>query len=117
VTSAAQILQRALLGEAVDGADGIAVFVWDDDRHYVAVSDGACELVGLAREELIGMPVGNMSPERAAGDIARTTSANVTHGTSSFDRRTGERVDIAWVTVHTRVAGLPYMVSVVWPAR
>jgi hypothetical protein len=66
-----RILQRALLGEAIDCAEGTAVFVWNDERHYVA---------------------------------------------SSFTRRDGERIDIEWVTLRTRVAGLEYRVSLVWPA-
>jgi hypothetical protein len=33
-------LQRSLLGEAIDTA-GVAVFVFEDDEHYVAVNDAA----------------------------------------------------------------------------
>jgi len=36
------------------------------------------------------------------------------HGTSSLERRDGERIPLEWVTAHTRVAGLPYYVSIVW---
>jgi PAS domain-containing protein len=52
--SAAAVTQLALLGDAIASAEEVAVFVWDDDRNYVAVNDYACALVGLTREELLG---------------------------------------------------------------
>lgn len=109
------ILQRALLGEAMDCAEGTAVFVWNEERKYVAINEQACRLVGLSREELIGMPVGNLSPNNASGDIALTRDADIVRSSSSFTRRDGTEVTIKWVTMRTRVAGLPYMVSLVWP--
>ena len=109
---AQQLLQQALLGEAIDFLEGVAVFVWNEERHYVAVNQEACRLVGLSREELIGMPVGDMSPDRATADMQRVQAGKVTTGRSSFTRRDGEVVELEWTTVHTRVAGLPYMVSV-----
>jgi PAS domain S-box-containing protein len=112
---ARRILQRALLGEAVDGATGTAVFVWNEDRNYVAVNEEACRLVGLGRDELIGMPVGDLSPDHAEGDIARTRDAPFLRGSSTFTRRSGEKVELDWVTMHTTVAGLDYMISLVWP--
>jgi PAS domain S-box-containing protein len=114
---AQHILQRALLGEALDCADGTAVFVWNEDRNYVAVNEEACRLVGLPREELIGMAVGGLSPDNATGDIDRVRRAPIVRGSSNFTRRDGATVEIEWVTMKTRVAGLPYMVSLVWPAR
>ena len=110
---AVQILQRSLLGEAMDLVEGIAVFVWNEERHYVAVNEEACRLVGLDREALIGMPVGELSPDRATAEIARVREGGVTVGTSSFTRPDGEVVDLTWTTLHTRVAGLPYLVSLV----
>ena len=60
------VTQLALLGEAAECVDGVAIFVWDDDRTYVAVNSAACELVGRTREEILGMRVGDMTPERAS---------------------------------------------------
>jgi len=113
---AQRILQRALLGEAIDGATGTAVFVWNEDRHYVAVNEEACRLVGLDRQALIGMPVGGLSPDRAEEDIARTRDDPFVRGASTFTRPDGEAIALDWVTMHTTVAGLDYMVSLVWPA-
>jgi PAS domain S-box-containing protein len=109
-----RLLQRTLLGEAADLLEGAAVFVWDDDRHYVAVNEHACRLVGLPREELVGMPVGSLSADDANAEIERVQTAPVLTGSSSFTRRDGEVVELDWVTMHTRVAGLPYMLSVCW---
>jgi PAS domain S-box-containing protein len=109
-----QLLQRTLLGEAVDLLEEAAVFVWNEERHYVAVNEHACRLLGLQRDDILGMPVGDLSPDHARGDIARTQAAPVLTGSSSFTRRDGEVVELDWVTMHTRVAGLPYMISVCW---
>jgi PAS domain S-box-containing protein len=109
-----QFLQRTLLGEAVDLLDEAAVFVWNEERHYVAVNEYAAELVGLSRDELLGVPVGDLTEDHAAADIERTQAAPVLTGHSSFTRRDGVVVELDWVTMHTRIAGLPYMVSVCW---
>jgi PAS domain S-box-containing protein len=110
-----QLLQQSLLGEALDFVEGVAIFVWNEERHYVAVNQEACRLTGLDRAELIGMAVGDMSPDRASAELKRVQAGDVTDGTSSFTRRDGEVVDLEWTTVHTRIAGLPYMVSIVRP--
>jgi PAS domain S-box-containing protein len=114
-TSAAAVAQLALLGEALVYAEQVAVFVWDDDRHYVAVNDFACRLVGLTREELLGRRVGFASPDIEA-KIADVQRHAAQHGTSSFVRADGATIALEWVTFRTRIAGLPYMASVCWPA-
>jgi PAS domain-containing protein len=47
---AGDLVQLILLGEAVKSLGEAAVFVWDEDRHYVAVNDEACRITGLDRE-------------------------------------------------------------------
>jgi PAS domain S-box-containing protein len=110
-----RLLHLSLLGEAIEYLEGIAVFVWNDERNYVAVNDAACALVGLPREELVGMPVGAMSPDNAAGDIARVREETAVEGESSFTRRDGDVVKLRWTTARTRIAGLTYRVSVCRP--
>ena len=107
-----ELLQQALLGEAAEFVEGLALFVWNDERRYVAVNQEACRLVGLSRQELIGMPVGDLSPDGAAEEMRLVRSGTVTDGTSSFTRRDGVVVELSWTTTHTRVAGLPYMISI-----
>jgi PAS domain S-box-containing protein len=109
--------QWALLGEAVGCLEAAAVFVWNEDRHYVAVNDEACRLVGMSRDELLGMRVGARSPGGAAREIDLTRATPLETGRSSFTSASGETVELEWVTMHTRIAGLPHMVSVCWPAR
>ena len=109
-----QLLQRTLLGEAVDLLEEAAVFVWNEERRYVAVNEHAARLVGVPRGELLGMPVGDLSPDHARADIERSRSTAILTGSSSFTRRDGEVVALDWVTMHTRVAGLPYMISICW---
>ena len=108
-------VQLALLGEAA-AAGAAAVFVWDDDRNYVAVNEAACALVGLSREELLRLRTGDLSPGRAAELVEDVQRRDVSSGRSTFSRSDGAEVEVEWVTFRTRVAGLPYMASVCWPA-
>lgn len=64
--NAFDISQLALLGEAVECFDDVAVFVWDEDRTYVAVNQAACHLVGKTRREILPMKVGDLAPDRAS---------------------------------------------------
>jgi PAS domain S-box-containing protein len=109
-------LQLALLGEAMANLEGGAVFVWDEDRNYVAVNDAACKLTGLSREEVLELAVGDLTADRAAPHFEAVQRVQRTVGRSAIHRRDGGVVEIEWVTFHTRVAELPYMVSVCWPA-
>jgi PAS domain S-box-containing protein len=113
--SAADVTQLALLGDAMSCAEQVAVFVWDDDRNYVAVNDYACTLVGLTREELLGRRVGFASPE-LEDEILDVQRHSARQGSSSFIRSDGQSVALDWVTFRTRVAGLPYMASICWLA-
>jgi len=112
MTEALDVAQLALLGEAFECVGEVAVFVWDDDRNYVAVNNAACKLVGLPREELLGRRVGFASVEPAVDDVQRRP---FTRGGSSFRRADGQEVELEWVTMRTHVAGLSYMASVCWP--
>jgi PAS domain-containing protein len=107
------LAQLALLGEAADNLREMAVFVWDDDRHYVAVNDAACKLTGRKRDELLGMRVGDMSADRGSPHFEDVQRGVVSTGSSTIEGADGA-VDIDWVACHTRVAGLPYMVSICW---
>jgi PAS domain S-box-containing protein len=107
-----RLLQRSLLGEAIDLLEDVAVFVWNEERNYVAVNEAACQVVGLTREELIGMRVGTLSSSETVAQIDEIRRTTPFDGKSSFVRPDGTKVDLEWTTVHTKVAGLGYMVSV-----
>jgi PAS domain-containing protein len=111
--SAEQLAQLALLGEAAECLEKVAMFVWDDDRNYVAANDAACALVGRTREELLGMKVGDMTADRAAPIFNEVLHGGIHNGVLAIDRDDGP-VEIEWLTCRTRIAGLPYMVSVCW---
>jgi hypothetical protein len=66
----------------------------------------------MSRAELIGMPVGELTADHAAEEMGRVRDTPFAEGTLTFTRRSGEKVELDWTTIHTRVAGLPYMVSI-----
>ena len=111
--NANQLAQLALLGEAAECLIGVAIFVWDEDRNYVAVNDAAVELVGRSREEILAMKVGDMSPDRGSPHF-QEVQRHPFHRGSSRIMRHDAAVEIDWVTCRTRIAGLPYIVSMCW---
>jgi PAS domain-containing protein len=111
---AARISQIALLGEAAAYLDDAAIFVWDDDRNYVAANDAACALVGKTHEELLQMKVGDMTANHAEPYFSTVQRGAVHTGSLQVDRADGP-VQIDWMTSRTTLAGLPYMVSICWP--
>ncbi|HEY2327499.1 MAG TPA: PAS domain-containing protein [Gaiellaceae bacterium] len=109
-----RLVHQSLIGEGMEGIRDVAVFVWDDERRYVAVNDAACRITGLSREALIGMPVGGMTADRAADTVEQVRQVPLLTGTTTFTRGDGIDVELEFVTAHTRIAGLPFMVSVCW---
>ena len=106
------IAQLALLGEAAECLDDVAIFVWDEDRNYVAVNQAACRLVGRTREEILRMKVGDLAPDRASPLFEAVQHGGVHTGTL-----VAPNGEIEFMTCPSRIAGLPYMVSVCWPRR
>jgi PAS domain-containing protein len=112
MTEGLDVSQLALLGEAVDCVGDIALFVWDDDRHYVAVNQAACRLLGKSRTEILQMRVGDMTPNRASPLFEDVQRSGVHTGTHAFDGGVVE-----FLTTRTTIAGLPYMVSLCWQRK
>jgi PAS domain S-box-containing protein len=110
-----RLVHRSLIGEAVETMTGVAVFVWDEHRHYVAVNDAACAITGLSRSELIGMPVGDRTADNATAIMEEAARVPVLQGVMTFTRGDGQEVEVNYVTTHTRIANLPFMVSMIWP--
>ncbi|HEY3544176.1 MAG TPA: PAS domain-containing protein [Gaiellaceae bacterium] len=109
MTDAFDVAQLALLGEAADCLQDVAVLVWDEDRNYVAANQAACDLIGRTRTEILSMRVGDLAADHADGVFAEVQKRGIHTGT--MDSPSGR---IEYVTCRTRVAGLPYMVSVCW---
>lgn len=106
------IAQLALLGEATECLADVAVFVWDEDRNYVAANQAACRLIGKTRDELLQMKVGDLAPDRASPLFEEVQHGGVHTGTLMTP--SGE---VEYMTCPSRIAGLPYMVSVCWRRR
>jgi PAS domain S-box-containing protein len=110
-------LQRALLGEAVDTAS-LAVFVFEDDEHYVAVNDAACELSGYTREELLELPVRDLAadPEQTVRNLERVASGELTHGRVEMRRKDGTVLGVEYRAARATIAGMPFLVAMYWRA-
>ena len=74
--------------------DGVAVVVADDDRRYVHANSAACELLGIAHDDLIGMRTEEVTGT-PAGEIegvwARFREAGVLVGTFPLPSPVGPR--------------------------
>jgi len=114
MADATWIAQLALLGEAAECLEDVAIFVWDDDRNYVAANDAACTLLGRTRDEILQMKVGDMAEDNATDVFERVQHGGPLHTGTLVAQLENGPVELAWVTCRTRIAGLPYMVSVCW---
>src|SRR5436189_4795572 len=106
-------VQAALLAEAARNA-AVGVLVWDDDRRYLAANPKACEILACTLEELIGATVGERT---VRGDmlVDRVLKAEGGQGQMVVTRFDGRKQKLGYVTFGTRIGGIPYMTSVIWP--
>jgi PAS domain S-box-containing protein len=104
------LIQASLLGEAVEHGP-TAVFVADENGHYVAVNQAACALVGYTREELLSMRVTEIADDRAGkwDEMLETGHAS---GIARLTHKDGSEVEFEYVAGSTVVAGMPVYVSV-----
>jgi hypothetical protein len=58
--------------------------------------------------------VGDLSPDRGSPHFERAQKEPRTTGRGTLQRPDGTVLEVEWVTFHTRVAELPYIVSVCW---
>lgn len=115
--SAEALVQDVLLGEAVANA-GYLVLVADEDMRYLAASDAACKLLGYTPEELTQMHVPDIVEETDADDRYREmTKAGHQHGRITLVTKDGRRIAARYEAYETRVARLPYYVSILTLAQ
>jgi PAS domain S-box-containing protein len=107
-------IQQVLFGDALEWATDFGAFVLDEHGRYLAVNDYACKLVGLSREELLGLEIGSFNPhvvEEYTAVLEQGRRGGQTHIVSED----GERVDVAYRVSTTKVGGMPFLVVICWP--
>ena len=107
------LIQGVLVGEAVANA-GYIVLVADENMHYLAASDAACELLGYSREELLSLTVPDLVVETNASELYDEFIRD--HGQSgkiTLRCKDGRSLDAHYDARQTEVGGLPYYVSVI----
>jgi PAS domain S-box-containing protein len=109
------LIQASLLGEAVEHGPA-AVFVADENGHYVAVNQAACALVGYTREELLSMHVLEIA-EEGDGKWEEMLETGHASGVARLTHKNGSEVEFEYVAGATLVAGMPVYVSVGMPAE
>jgi PAS domain-containing protein len=108
-------VQTALLSEAMRHAH-VGLVVWDDDRRYVAANPMACQLFGCTVEDLVGSVVGDRTHQGEEA-VARVLRDHGGIGEVTIARFDGAGdVRLAFISFETRIGGVPYMGSIVWPA-
>lgn len=109
------LIQRALLGEAVD-AGPAAVFVIGEERRYVAVNETACRLLGYTRAELLALDPTKLVPaalfEEQIAELNRTGSLA---GEAELRTKRGKRIRLSYLTAETTVGGMRFWISVGLP--
>jgi PAS domain S-box-containing protein len=113
--SISDLVQQTLLSEAADSLR-IGVIVYNEDGAYLAANHEACRLTGYGRDELLALDFGTLTGEDALRLARETATGDRSRGSSSLHRADGTSIEVEWVAVPTRVANLPAMASLFWPA-
>ena len=110
-----ELVQKSLVGEALEHGP-IAVFVADENSRYIAVNAYACELLGYARDELLGLQVTDVAvnPE-AADDYGEMQRLGATTGMTTLRRKDGRELPMHFRASQTVVGGMPLFVGICWP--
>ena len=109
---AERLIQTSLLGEAVDSSPAL-VFVADEEMHYIAVNQTACDVLGYTRDELLAMSVTDVarapeSPMQYDEMLVRGARDGITILTA----KDGRELEYAYAASRTRVAKLEMFVAV-----
>ena len=110
------VVQHRLVGDAV-ASGGYVVLVADFDMNFLAVSDGACALLGYTREELLELTVPDIVVERseAASLYKQFVREGLQRGEITLRRQDGRTISAIYEASETIVAGERYYVSVLIP--
>jgi PAS domain S-box-containing protein len=112
VSVAEDLIQTALLGEAVDAGPAL-VFVADETMHYIAVNETACRTLGYSRDELLRLEVKDVAREPTAPtQYDEMLVRGFRHGTALLTTKDGRSLVFHYRASQTVVAGLTLFVSV-----
>ena len=114
---AIELMQETLIGEAT-ATGSAAVVLSDDDLHYVAANDAACDLLGYSRRELLALDVSDVVLGEAEG-LRHASGAVIDgathHGNARVRRKDGLEIDVAYVSFRGSFSALRQVVTVTWP--
>jgi PAS domain S-box-containing protein len=114
-TVAHELVQKSLVGEAIDNGP-MAVFVADEDGRYFAVNAYACELLGYEREELLELRVTDVAVnDGAPGDYGEMRRRGSHAGLTILRRKDGSELPMNFRASKTLVSGMELFVGVCWP--
>lgn len=109
------LVQKSLVGEALEHGP-VAVFVVDDDGRHLAVNAYACELLGHTRAELLDLRVPGVvvDPQAQAhySELRRTGSYA---GLTRLRRRDGSEIEMHIRASQTTVGGMLVYIGTCWP--
>ena len=112
MTVAEDLIQTALIGEAIDDGPAL-VFVADETMRYVAGNDTACRALGYSRDELLQLEVRDVARDPAAPtEYDEMLARGFRHGTAILTCKDGTSLDFFYRAAQTKVAGLTFFVSV-----
>jgi PAS domain S-box-containing protein len=112
VSVAEDLIQTALLGEAIDDGPAL-VFVADETMRYVAVNETACRTLGYSRDELLKLEVSQVARDaEAPTQYDEMLARGFRHGTALITCKDGSTLEFFYRAVQTKVAGLTFFVSV-----
>jgi PAS domain S-box-containing protein len=112
VSVAEDLIQTALLGEAIDDGPAL-VFVADETMRYVAVNETACRTLGYSRDELLKLEVSEVARDaEAPTEYDEMLVRGFRHGTALITCKDGSTREFFYRAAQTKVAGLTFFVSI-----
>jgi PAS domain S-box-containing protein len=112
MSSAAELIQASLIGEAIDGGPAL-VFVADEYMRYLAVNRHACEVLGYSREELLGLRVSDVAVAPDIDEVyAHMLKSTEVSGMTPLRCRDGTEVTFSFRAKETTAAGMTFWVTV-----
>jgi PAS domain S-box-containing protein len=110
--SAETLIQRSLLGEAVDTSPAL-VFVADEAMRYIAVNQTACNVLGYTRDEMLKLTVPDVAREPTSPtQYDEMLVRGKRDGMAILTAKDGHELEFHYFASMTRVAKLDMFVSV-----